>query len=52
MFILLNFAHSYSAGMINGACVTFPYPLYSSWADDYKKVIGIKVNYQSIGSGD
>lgn len=51
VFILLSFAHSYSADMINGAGATFPYPLYSSWAADYNKATGIKVNYQSIGSG-
>ncbi len=39
---------SISAEMLNGA---FPYPLYSSWANDYHKATGIKVNYQSIGSG-
>ncbi|WP_297211271.1 MULTISPECIES: phosphate ABC transporter substrate-binding protein PstS [Thermodesulfovibrio] len=41
----------FSAEMINGAGATFPYPLYSSWANDYHKATGIKVNYQSIGSG-
>ncbi len=42
---------SISAEMLNGAGATFPYPLYSSWANDYHKATGIKVNYQSIGSG-
>ncbi|MCX8034208.1 MAG: phosphate ABC transporter substrate-binding protein PstS [Thermodesulfovibrio sp.] len=50
-FILLTFNPSYSAEMINGAGATFPYPLYSTWAADYYKATGIKVNYQSIGSG-
>lgn len=36
---------------INGAGATFPYPLYSAWANDYYKESGIKINYQSIGSG-
>lgn len=36
---------------LNGAGATFPYPLYSSWASSYYKETGIKVNYQSIGSG-
>ena len=36
---------------ITGAGATFPYPVYSKWADDYKKSTGKQVNYQSIGSG-
>ncbi|MDI6865586.1 MULTISPECIES: phosphate ABC transporter substrate-binding protein PstS [Thermodesulfovibrio] len=51
LFILLSFSISSSAEMINGAGATFPYPLYSSWAAAYNKATGIKVNYQSIGSG-
>ena len=34
-----------------GAGATFPYPLYSKMFDIYNKEYGIKVNYQSIGSG-
>jgi phosphate transport system substrate-binding protein len=36
---------------INGAGATFPYPIYAQWADRYNEVNGVKVNYQSIGSG-
>jgi phosphate transport system substrate-binding protein len=36
---------------ISGAGATFPYPIYSKWADAYKKQTGIGLNYQSIGSG-
>ncbi len=36
---------------INGAGATFPYPVYARWADAYSKQTGIKLNYQSIGSG-
>ncbi len=36
---------------INGAGATFPYPIYSKWAYAYQKVTGMKLNYQSIGSG-
>lgn len=36
---------------LNGAGATFPYPVYSAWAYDYNKVTGVKLNYQSIGSG-
>ncbi|MBN9350729.1 MAG: phosphate ABC transporter substrate-binding protein PstS [Chitinophagaceae bacterium] len=36
---------------IMGAGATFPYPFYSKVFDVYFKEKGIKVNYQSIGSG-
>ena len=36
---------------ISGAGATFPYPIYSKWADAYKQQTGIGLNYQSIGSG-
>ena len=36
---------------ISGAGATFPYPLYTKWADPYKKETGTIVIYQPIGSG-
>ncbi|NPA95099.1 MAG: phosphate ABC transporter substrate-binding protein PstS [Thermodesulfobacteria bacterium] len=36
---------------ISGAGATFPYPVYAKWAAAYYKLTGIKLNYQSIGSG-
>jgi len=36
---------------LNGAGATFPYPVYSKWAEAYAKQHGVKLNYQSIGSG-
>ncbi len=36
---------------ILGAGATFPYPLYSKMFAEYNKANGLKVNYQSIGSG-
>lgn len=36
---------------INGAGASFPYPIYAKWAATYKAQTGIRVNYQSIGSG-
>ena len=36
---------------ITGAGATFPYPLYMKWADKYNGLTGMKMNYQSIGSG-
>ena len=40
-----------AGGTINGAGASFPYPLYSQWAYEYNQLTGMKINYQSIGSG-
>jgi phosphate transport system substrate-binding protein len=40
-----------SAQEITGAGASFPAPIYAKWASDYNKATGVKVNYQSIGSG-
>lgn len=45
------FASLASAGDITGAGATFPFPIYAKWAEDYKKISGFNMNYQSIGSG-
>src|ERR1700716_584851 len=39
------------AADITGAGATCPFPIYSKWADAYKKETGNGLNYQSIGSG-
>jgi len=39
------------AADISGAGATFPYPIYAKWADAYKTLTGMGLNYQSIGSG-
>lgn len=50
-------AMSVSAGAIaqvkeiTGAGATFPAPLYARWAAEYNKATGVRMNYQSIGSG-
>ncbi len=36
---------------LNGGGSTFVYPMMSKWASAYDKTKGVKVNYQSIGSG-
>jgi phosphate transport system substrate-binding protein len=36
---------------INGAGASFPFPVYSQWAYKYEQTTGMKLNYQSIGSG-
>lgn len=36
---------------LTGAGATFPYPIYSKWFSDYAAKTGVRINYQSIGSG-
>ncbi len=40
-----------ASGTIVGAGASFPAPIYTKWGTDYASVNGIKLNYQSIGSG-
>ena len=36
---------------LTGAGATFPQPIYDRWRADYAAKTGVKINYQSIGSG-
>ena len=47
----MSFASLSQAQEVTGAGATFPAPLYSKWAGDYHKATGVKINYQSVGSG-
>lgn len=47
----LSCAGLVSAQEITGAGASFPAPVYAKWAADYNKATGVKVNYQSVGSG-
>ena len=49
--LLAALAVTAQAQDITGAGATFPAPLYAKWADAYNKATGIRVNYQSVGSG-
>src|SRR6478736_2198595 len=49
--VAAGIAGSAQAADITGAGATFPFPIYSKWAEAYKKDTGIGLNYQSIGSG-
>lgn len=40
-----------AASEVLGAGASFPAPVYSKWATEYRTATGILVNYQSIGSG-
>jgi phosphate transport system substrate-binding protein len=48
--ILTSFSITALATEITGAGATFPYPIYAKWAEDYAKLSGTRLNYQSIGS--
>jgi len=48
---LFGASGAHADGVISGAGATFPYPIYAQWADAYNKLTGVKMNYQSIGSG-
>jgi phosphate transport system substrate-binding protein len=47
----LGFAGMAAAQDVTGAGASFPAPLYARWAADYNKATGVKINYQSVGSG-
>ncbi len=49
----LGMAAASQAGVkqINGAGSTFAYPIFAKWAEAYHKATGVRLNYQSIGSG-
>jgi phosphate transport system substrate-binding protein len=40
-----------SGATLTGAGATFPNPIYAKWFDLYAKQTGVRINYQSIGSG-
>lgn len=56
----IKFPFALAAGMlattafaqeITGAGASFPAPLYAKWAAEYNRSTGVKINYQSVGSG-
>jgi phosphate transport system substrate-binding protein len=36
---------------LNGAGLTFVFPMMSKWTSEYQKSKHVQINYQSIGSG-
>jgi phosphate transport system substrate-binding protein len=51
LFGALSLTTLASAQEITGAGASFPAPVYAKWAAEYNKATGVKVNYQSVGSG-
>ena len=47
----VSYVNLAAAQQITGAGASFPAPLYAKWASDYNKETGVRVNYQSVGSG-
>ncbi|MDP9265679.1 MAG: phosphate ABC transporter substrate-binding protein PstS [Chloroflexota bacterium] len=39
------------AQALSAAGATFPAVIYTKWIDEYNKLTGVQINYQSIGSG-
>jgi phosphate transport system substrate-binding protein len=44
-------ARSGTGAALTGAGATFPNPIYTKWFDAYARQTGVRINYQSIGSG-
>ncbi len=44
-------SRAWEVTQLNGAGATFPYPIYAAWAKAYEAETGVRLNYQSIGSG-
>jgi phosphate transport system substrate-binding protein len=40
-----------STAALTGAGASFPNPIYTKWFDAYSKQTGVRINYQSVGSG-
>jgi len=51
LLALSGVANAGDVKAISGAGATFPYPVYAKWAEKYNHQTGVKMNYQSIGSG-
>jgi len=51
LLLCLFVATAAFAAEITGAGATFPYPVYSKWAEAYKAKTGVGLNYQPIGAG-
>ena len=42
---------AYAAPRLTGAGASFPAQIYVRWVSEFAKAGGVKVNYQSVGSG-
>jgi phosphate transport system substrate-binding protein len=49
--MLAGLSTAASAQEVTGAGASFPAPVYAKWADAYNKATGVRINYQSVGSG-
>jgi phosphate transport system substrate-binding protein len=49
--VLVGMFGAAGAQEVTGAGATFPAPIYAKWADAYNKATGVRINYQSVGSG-
>ncbi|MBI5249370.1 MAG: phosphate ABC transporter substrate-binding protein PstS [Desulfomonile tiedjei] len=51
MTMLPGLSNAAEVENVNGAGASFPYPIYAKWATKYHQYSGLKLSYQSIGSG-
>ncbi len=49
--VLALVSFSALADDVTGAGATFPAPLYAKWASAFNTATGVRINYQSVGSG-
>ena len=49
--VLVGMFGAAGAQEVTGAGASFPAPVYAKWADAYNKATGVRINYQSVGSG-
>ncbi len=49
--VFFSFSTAWGDEVVHGAGASFATPVYQAWAYDYNKAIGVKLNYQSVGSG-
>lgn len=51
LLMLFSISLTNAQVQLNAAGATFPYVIYSKWFDEFRKLAGVQINYQSIGSG-
>lgn len=48
--VVLGATAAHAAPTVNGSGATFPAPVYTKWASDYRGLTGVAINYQGTGS--
>ena len=45
-------ANGYAQAVVTGTGSSFAAPLYTRWAQDAQRMVGLNINYQGTGSGE